>query len=91
MWLKLTGFLFCAAITSATPTNPQLNKTLTNGTPRYNSKLTTRGYSLSKVTLYKNTPSWGLEWALNGIKMEFSPDSGVGDPITILYGLETVD
>ena len=23
--------------------------------------------------------------------MEFSPDSAVGDPITILYGLDTVD
>jgi len=41
--------------------------------------------------MYKSTLVFNLEWALNGIKLEWSPDSGVGDVISILYGQSTDD
>jgi hypothetical protein len=85
MWYTLKGLLLCATIASATSTNPKVSKTI-SGTPRYKTNVTTRGYSLTKVKMYKATPKAGLEWALNGIYMEWSPDSEVGDPVSILYG-----
>ena len=32
-----------------------------------------------------------LDWALEGIRLEWSPDSGVGDPLSHLYGFDTID
>ena len=83
--------MLCAIIASATPTNPQVSNTLAEGTPRYRDYVTTRGYSLSKVTMYKGVYIMNNESALNGMKLQWNPDSGIGDPITILYGSDTDD
>ena len=41
--------------------------------------------------MYKSTEEAKAEWKLQGIKLEWSPDSGVGEPVSLLYGIDTVD
>ena len=41
--------------------------------------------------MYKSTEEAKAEQDLQGIKLEWSPDSGVGEPVSLLYGIDTVN
>ena len=41
--------------------------------------------------MYKSTEEAKAEEDLQGIKLEWSPDFGVGEPVSLLYGIDTVN